>query len=131
MNNSDSDTSAKTTIDTLANLATKYSKLHRNYNALCLQKKELIAKIKSVQYSMETLKEDILEAMKEQSIPAFKRNGLIFQTAEKSITKPVNNKDIINKLTEIIPERVEEAKNIISQTRSVTTETILKIKEEK
>ena len=73
----------------------------------------------------------ILEAMKEQSIPAFKRNGLIFQTAEKSITKPVNNKDIINKLTEIIPERVEEAKNIISQTRSVTTETVLKIKEEK
>ena len=52
MNNSDSDASTKTTIDTLANLATKYSKLHRNYNALCLQKKELIAKIKSVIISM-------------------------------------------------------------------------------
>ena len=116
----------------LVNLSDKYSKIRRNYMQLKLQRKELDAKIKSIQFDMENAQQDLLQIMNEKNIPEFQRNNLFFEIVNRNTTKPVNKSEIIDKLSEIVGEdKVAEAKNIVSQNRQSVSETILKVKEVK
>ena len=116
----------------LVNLSDKYSKIRRNYMQLKLQRKELDAKIKSIQFDMENAQQDLLQIMNEKNVPEFKRNNLFFEIVNRNTTKPVNKSEIIDKLSEIVGEdKVAEAKNIVSQNRQSVSETILKVKEVK
>lgn len=116
----------------LVNLSDKYSKIRRNYMQLKLQRKELDAKIKSIQFDMENAQQDLLQIMNEKNVPEFQRNNLFFEIVNRNTTKPVNKSEIIDKLTEIVGEdKVAEAKNIVSQNRQSVSETILKVKEVK
>lgn len=116
----------------LVNLSDKYSKIRRNYMQLKLQRKELDAKIKSIQFDMENAQQDLLQIMNEKNVPEFQRNNLFFEIVNRNTTKPVNKSEIIDKLSEIVGEdKVAEAKNIVSQNRQSVSETILKVKEVK
>lgn len=116
----------------LVNLSDKYSKIRRNYMQLKLQRKELDAKIKSIQFDMENAQQDLLQIMNEKNVPEFQRNNLFFEIVNRNTTKPVNKSEIIDKLSEIVGEdKVTEAKNIVSQNRQSVSETILKVKEVK
>ena len=116
----------------LVNLSDKYSKIRRNYMQLKLQRKELDAKIKSIQFDMENAQQDLLQIMNEKNVPEFQRNNLFFEIVNRNTTKPVNKSEIIDKLTEIVGEdKIAEAKNIVSQNRQSVSETILKVKEVK
>lgn len=99
---------------------------------LKLQRKELDAKIKSIQFDMENAQQDLLQIMNEKNVPEFQRNNLFFEIVNRNTTKPVNKSEIIDKLSEIVGEdKVAEAKNIVSQNRQSVSETILKVKEVK
>lgn len=116
----------------LVNLSDKYSKIRRNYMQLKLQRKELDAKIKSIQFDMENAQQDLLQIMNEKNVPEFQRNNLFFEIVNRNTTKPVNKSEIIDKLSEIVGEdKIAEAKNIVSQNRQSVSETILKVKEVK
>ena len=99
---------------------------------LKLQRKELDAKIKSIQFDMENAQQDLLQIMNEKNVPEFQRNNLFFEIVNRNTTKPVNKSEIIDKLSEIVGEdKIAEAKNIVSQNRQSVSETILKVKEVK
>ena len=99
---------------------------------LKLQRKELDAKIKSIQFDMENAQQDLLQIMNEKNVPEFQRNNLFFEIVNRNTTKPVNKSEIIDKLSEIVGEdKIAETKNIVSQNRQSVSETILKVKEVK